>query len=120
MTLVARGEPCFDPHILFDSFETLEDCFRNFGFSTIQNRRGPYGYIIQANSTLGDLVTTCIDAYCQQPTELQGCEGGAGETYGLYLNPVVGINASACHGIASDLNQDIGGPGVLLPAPCFP
>ncbi|OGM40222.1 hypothetical protein ABOM_010858 [Aspergillus bombycis] len=118
------GASCMDPLVVFQSFDHLATCFSIFGLPEHTDTAGPTltgkkeGYRLNVNSTFGALVGDCLRQYCEVPDpELEGCdlEGYTpSEYYRVFTLPRPEFKTTTCTSVDNDVNQDIGGVGVLL------
>ncbi|KAB8230184.1 uncharacterized protein BDW43DRAFT_286411 [Aspergillus alliaceus] len=117
------GASCMDPFVVFQSFNNLATCFSIFGLPEHTDGEGltssqKEGYHLSANSTFGNLIGDCLNQYCEVPDpELEGCDT-LGRTpdgyYRVFIYPRQEFKTVTCDSVDNDVNDDIGGVGVLL------
>ncbi|KOC17349.1 hypothetical protein AFLA70_297g001371 [Aspergillus flavus AF70] len=117
------GASCMDPFVVFQSFDHLATCFSIFGLPQHADSTGPTltekdGYRVNVNSTFGTLVGDCLRQYCEVPDpELEGCDLESytpSDYYRVFTRPSQEFETTTCRSVDNDVNQDIGGVGVLL------
>lgn len=95
---------CADPTYIFADFDNLSECDKEFG---ILNTDDENAYI--------NTVWDCVNDYCREPdSRLKGCESSDDDGW-FYVVREGGsgyFTGDMCIGINSEVNSDLGGPGV--------
>lgn len=106
---------CLDPGVAFKNFDNFVECFYKWSDKTIDNSLEAAIIDAQSNNTFAHVITSCITKYCERPDkDIGGCgyNGPLLETYEIMLQPDVIFISHGCHGLNSDVNSDVAGPGV--------
>lgn len=116
---------CSNPKEVFGSFIDFLACFQEQGVRDGPPNYSGWGhnenssnywfadYKLDANSTFGRVIGSCISQYCVNPDPgLEGCKDLGSSAWGnLYRTPE-GFSAPGCRSLKTDLDQDFMGPGV--------